>query len=119
MKPRTCDPFAHVPAGAQVSIFAWQGRRDRCEGRFSKHFGEDHDAAKAYFAGLSLRADLSKVQVCAGWFDGPRAPQRRMDCRANGTMTIRERDLAKPSQPSRFADANIPDEYLSLLDDVA
>lgn len=106
MKPRTSDPFKHVPAGSQVSIFAWQGRRDRPEGRLSRHFGEDHDAAKAYFAGLSCRDDLSKVQVCAGWFEGAATLQRRMNCRQNGTMTIEQHDLSQPKLASRFPDAD-------------
>lgn len=119
MKAPIPDPFAHVPAGAQVSVFAWQGRRDRCEGRLSRSFDTDHEAAKVYVAKLFARDDLSKVQVFAGWFDGPRAPQRRIDVWPTGRMTIRERDGAAKSLPSRFADANIPDEYFSLLDDAA
>lgn len=108
------DPFHHVPTGAQVSVFAWQGRRERCEGALSRSFGTDHEAAKAYVAKLFGRDDLSKVQVFAGWFepDG-QVPQRRMTCHLNGRMTITERDASGRKLPSRFPDA---DAFLDLLD---
>ena len=112
MKPTPSDPFAHVPAGSQVSIFVWHGRRERCEGRLSQSFGTDHKSAKAYYAKHAGGENVAKVQVVAGWFADGAVPERRMDCYANGRMTVRERDLAWRPR-NKYPDA---DAFADLLD---
>lgn len=116
MKPQPADPFKHVPTGSQVSVFAWQGRTDRCAGALSRAFGTDHEAAKTYVAQLFGRDDLSRVQVFAGWFEADGScPQRRIDCHLNGRMTIRQRGAAAKKLPSRFPDADL----FALYEDAA
>jgi len=118
MKAPLPNPFKHVPADGQVSIFVWMGRRERCEGSLSRTFGLDHEAAKAYFADAFRRDDVSKVQVFAGWFDGAAGttPVRRIDCRMDGSMLIRDRDASAKPMPSRFPDANLDADLFALLD---
>lgn len=115
MKATTPDLVTNLPADAQVSVFVWTGRRERCDGQYSRSFGLDHEAAQVYAARQLSGAGTSKVQVCAKWASPDGMIERRTDCRPSGQPTIRERN-ASFRKGQHFPDALA---FLDVLDRAA